>query len=144
MKSQLDNISKNGHINHTPLLPFYFKQIGVGIILVAFLPAIVVKGMSLGLNNGDRELLKYLSLNFLIFGMLVIGFSKDKLEDELTMALRLRSIVFAFVLAATGVILQPVSDWFFGFPFVDIDGQDVVFAMLLVYLTIYYLQKKGR
>lgn len=129
--------------NEFGLLPNYFKKIGIVIMLLSVIPAIMIKALHIKLGVTSKEFLKLLTINIFILGLLFIAWSKDKIEDEMTVALRLKSMGFAFIWAIFYVIIAPFVNILVNYP-TDITGQSLVLSMLLVYLFMYYVQKKGR
>lgn len=130
--------------NPAALLPKYFKKIGLIVIILAFVPSVTNKVMDLEMLQSQKDLLKEFTLNAIILGLSLVAWSRDKVEDEMTVALRLKSVAFAFSFAVGFVILSPVVDLLFKDPIQDSTGQSVVMGMLMMYLMIYYLQKIGR
>ena len=132
--------SKNEHA----LLPAYFKRIGLAVMILTFVPAIIVKAMSIEIAQSQKELLRVLNLNALILGLLFVAWSKDKVEDEMTVSIRLKAVSWSFTWAVLYVIIMPFIDLLFKEPIANLTGQSVVMSMLFVYLIMYYLQKWGR
>ena len=65
------------------LLPKYFKKIGLLLMILAFVPAVVVKSMNIEMVQSQKELFRVLTLNVFILGLLFVTWSKDKIEDEM-------------------------------------------------------------
>lgn len=131
---------KNGPI----LLPVYFKKIGLAVMVLAFVPATIVKSMSVELMQTQKDLYRVLTFNALILGLLFVAWSKDKVEDEMTVSIRLRAMAWSFTTTVLYVIFRPIVDLVFKDPIGTIMGQELVFCMLFGYLVMYYLQKRGR
>ena len=130
--------------NQAALLPKYFKRIGFVVMILAFVPAVVVKSMNVEMVQSQKELFRIFTLNAFILGLLFVAWSKDKVEDEMTVAVRLKAMASTFGWAVLYVIIKPVVDLLFKDPIQDLTGQQVVMSMLFVYLIMYYLQKIGR
>jgi hypothetical protein len=126
------------------LLPKYFKKIGLVVMILAFAPAVIVKSMNIEILQSQKELFKVFTLNAFILGLLFVAWSKDKVEDEMTIAIRLKAMAWSFSWAVFYVIVMPIMDLLFKDPLQDLTGQQVVMSMLFVYLIMYYLQKTGR
>lgn len=126
------------------LLPKYFKKIGLVVMILAFAPAVIVKSMNIEMLQSQKELFKIFTLNAFILGLLFVAWSKDKVEDEMTIAIRLKAMAWSFSWAVFYVIVMPIMDLLFKDPLQDLTGQQVVMSMLFVYLIMYYLQKTGR
>ena len=126
------------------LLPVYFRKIGLVVMILAFVPAIIVKAMNLELMQTQKEMFRVLTLNAVILGLLFFAWSRDKIEDEMTLSIRLKSMSVSFIFAVLIVIIMPFVDFLFKDPIVVLTGQHVVISMLFFYLIMYYLQKRGR
>jgi hypothetical protein len=130
--------------NEAVLLPKYFKKIGLVVMILAFVPAVVVKSMNIEMVQSQKELFRVFTLNAFILGLLFVAWSKDKVEDEMTVAIRLKAMAWTFSWAVLYVIVKPIVDLLFKDPIQDLTGQQVVMSMLFVYLIMYYIQKIGR
>jgi hypothetical protein len=126
------------------LLPKYFKIIGLVVMILAIVTAVFVKAMNIGMLQSQKELFRVFTLNAFIVGLLFVAWSRDKVEDEMTIAIRLKSMAWTFSYAVFNVIFKPIVDLLFKDPIQDLTGQQVVMSMLFVYLIIYYVQKIGR
>jgi FtsH-binding integral membrane protein len=130
--------------NQTGLLPHSFKKVGITVMVLAIVSALLVKTISIAIAQTQKNLFRVLTLNVFILGLLFVAWSRDKVEDEMTLALRLKSMGFAFLWAVLLVIVEPLVNVFFRNPIENGRAQGLVISMLFVYLTLYYLQKKGR
>lgn len=144
MKSKFDNRIGKGGDGLIPLLPHTFKKIGFLLLILPFLLAIIFRMRIIELATSQMELLKYLGFNVLIFGLFLIMWTRDKVEDELTMALRTKSMALALMISVFGCAFKPLSDLLLHQKITDLNGQDVLFSLLAVYFLLFYLQKKGR
>ena len=126
------------------LLPKYFKIIGLVVMIVAFVPVIIFKSLNIAMVVAQKELFRVLTLNAFILGLLFVAWSKDNVEDEMTVALRLKAMAWTFSWAVLYVFVKPIVDLLFKDPIQDLTGQQVIMSMLFVYLIMYYLQKIGR
>jgi hypothetical protein len=135
------------NVNYTKepvLLPGYFKMIGIGIMILAFAVAISFKSMNVEMGMDQKELLRELTMNGFILGLLFLASSRDKVEDELTLLIRLKSMSWTFVWAVFLVIVTPIIDLLFDDAIEPLSGQQVVGSMLCGYLIMYNWQKRNR
>lgn len=130
--------------NEFGLLPRYFMKIGVVVMILVFIPIVIVKAINVEMVQVDRELFRIFALNVFILGLLFVAWAKDKVEDEMTLTIRLKAMAWTFGWAVLYVIIKPIIDVLFKDPIQDLNGQQVVLSMLFVYLIMYYLQKIGR
>lgn len=126
------------------LLLLYFKKIGLLVMILAFIPAIIVKSMNVELVQTQKEIFRDLTFNSFILGLLFVAWSRDKVEDEMTVSIRLKAMSWTFTWAVLYVIITPFIALLFKDLNVRLTGQQVVMSMLFVYLTMYYLQKLSR
>lgn len=123
-------------------IPTYFKKIGLTIMVLALLPGLVVKIWDIELAQHSKELIRVLTKNAFILGVLLIALAKDKIEDEMIGALKLRTMAFAFVFGVLIVIITPLVDLISNDSISEMSGHRVVLSMLVVYLITYYLGKR--
>ncbi len=121
------------------LLPNYFKKIGLGFILASVVFVVSVKISGIHLSVEKKEMMKTISRDVVLLGMMFIAFSKEKDEDELTMLIRMKALASAFVYI---VIFKIVSDVF------GIIDQELIenmngyfFQMMIWYFFVYYSAK---
>ncbi len=121
------------------LLPNYFKKIGLGFILASVFFVVSVKISGIHLSVEKKEMMKTISRDVVLLGMMFIAFSKEKDEDELTMLIRMKALASAFVYI---VIFKIVSDVF------GIIDQELIenmngyfFQMMIWYFFVYYSAK---
>ena len=121
------------------LLPNYFKKIGLGFILASVVFVVSVKISGIHPTAEKKEMMKTISRDVVLLGMMFIAFSKEKDEDELTMLIRMKALASAFVYI---VIFKIVSDVF------GIIDQELIenmngyfFQMMIWYFFVYYSAK---
>lgn len=144
MESKFYTVKKRKAGGETGLLPFYWKKIGLAVMVLAFVPAIIVKVLHLDIAQANKELFRLLTMNAFILGLLLVAWAKDRMEDEMTIAIRLKAMGWAFIWAILLVIIKPLVDLLLKDRIADMKSQELVVSMLFVYLLMYYLQKKGR
>lgn len=119
------------------LLPNQFKFIGSIVVLFAVITVILLKEKAPLLLPAYKPLV----INAVILGLSVIIWSKDKVEDEMILTIRLRAMAGSFVAGVVYVFVAPILDFLFTDPVGIIDAQQVVLYMLIGYLLSYYIQK---
>lgn len=84
----------------------------------------------------------------ILFGMLLISISKNKIEDEFIESLRSQSYRFAFILAVLYALIQPLINYGVGFllnqneNFESFSYFQVLFFMLVVQLMVFWQLKR--
>jgi hypothetical protein len=135
-------MQKSNYINSPlRLAPVYFKKIGLALIVLTVLFSLFFKQMHWLITPTKKEILKYIIKDFFLIGLGCIAFSRDKIEDELTMAIRMKSMVAAFTMILTCIILWPFLNLLFNDPMKDIQANQMAFQMLFFYLGWYYSLK---
>ena len=123
-------------------LPTYFKRIGLAVMVLAVVPLVLKAIGSIDMARQTRHLVGVLTMNAFILGMLLIALAKDKVEDEMFIAIRIQSMAVAFIFAVFYVIVTPFVALAFNDPVDTMTGQQVVLTMLLIYLFTYYMRKR--
>jgi len=136
---------QNEKFNKQPkLLGVHFKKIGVVVMILSMVPGLIVKTMHIALMESQKDLLKSLSYSGFLLGLLFIVLSRDKVEDELTIHIRITSMQEMFIFAVIYVTIKPLIVWVLQSPFTDVTGQQLVTLMLVGYLISFYLKKLNR
>ena len=121
------------------LLPNYFKKIGLGFILASVVFVVSVKISGIHPTAEKKEMMKTISRDVVLLGMMFLAFSKEKDEDELTMLIRMKALASAFVYI---VIFKIVSDVFGIIDKELIENMNgYFFQMMIWYFFIYYSAK---
>lgn len=126
------------------LLPYAFKKLGALVMILSILPALLLKFAMIRTPFADKEILRLLTMNGFILGLLFIAMSRDREEDELTLALRLKSIGLSFSFGTLFTILNPFLMKAFDGRIETSSAQSLVLIMLINYLLFYYVQKAAR
>jgi hypothetical protein len=136
---------QNEKFNKQPkLLGVHFKKIGVVVMVLSMVPGLIVKTMHIVVMESQKDLLKSLSYSGFLLGLLFIALSRDKVEDELTIHIRITSMQEMFIFAVIYVMIKPLIVWVLQSPFTDVSGQQLVTLMLVGYLISFYLKKLNR
>ncbi len=128
-------------------LPHRFMAIGVAIVIVSIVGMFV---RAFALDN-EVEWLKQLLQKTLLVGMLIMSMSKDKVEDEMTIALRAQSYAIAFVVGVIYALIMPYVEYGVsnlvhsgGEAFKDLGDFQVLLFMLMIQLMFYHNLKRFR
>ena len=120
------------YINQIRLLPRYFKIVGLSVVIISFL-------LRIWANPLMPDLKLYLP-SLIILGMSIIAFSRNKVEDELTMLIRLKAMSAAFIGGIIEVMLSPVfRNWLS--PNTNDSGR-LIGKMLFFYFLFFYLLRR--
>ena len=128
-------------------LPDRFMAIGVAIVIVSIV-GLFVRAFAL---DNEVEWLKQLLQKTLLVGMLIMSMSKDKVEDEMTIALRAQSYAIAFVVGVIYALIMPYVEYGVsnlvhsgGEAFKDLGDFQVLLFMLMIQLMFYHNLKRFR
>ena len=128
-------------------LPHTFFNIGIAIAALA----IVFMFIRAFLLEGENEWFKIIAKQALLLGMLVMSISKDKQEDEMTIALRSQSYTIAFVLGVLYALILPYVEFGVsnavhsgGEIFKTLGDFQVLIFMLMIQLMFYHNLKRYR
>jgi hypothetical protein len=130
------------------LLPYYGKTIGVLTSMAAIISMLLVNNI---LTEFERmALLNKIFYSFILLGLTMISFSKDKNEDERIANLRFRSLSFSLGLMMLLFIIEPLIIMLVDLFFTDLnyekgiyDGLPIfIIAINIGHLIYFYLFKK--
>lgn len=138
------HISEGAKRNEAGLMPHSFKRVGIAVMVLSIVPMIFIKATGMDLGPAQRAISREITADVFVLGLLFFAWSKDKVEDEMTVALRLRSMSFAFFWGVLLVVLEPLVNVLFRDTAAGTSARGLVVSMLFFYLILYYLQKRGR
>lgn len=119
----------------------HFKKMGIGIILIAIITGLSIKLLHIEMMPTQKAFFKVFTMNGFILGLLFVALAKEKVEDEMIAQMRLKAMSQTFIWAVLYVIILPFVDLVFRDPVQNLTGQQLVLAMLFVYLLNYHSQK---
>jgi len=114
------------------------------MILMPVLFLVTTKLLYPGLLKTQSDAVDLVATNLLIAGLFLITLSKDKVEDELIMLLRLKAMGIAFGIAIIYVIMDPLFSLIWGEQIKELNGSMIIMNMLFVYIVFFFLLKKMR
>lgn len=126
------------------MLPNYFKKIGVLIMIVTFVVLVILKIMHSDILHVQSHLFRIFSINTFLLGLFFVAAARDKVEDEMTAFIRLKSMQWAFLFSIIYVIFRPFEYLIWGDPIEEMQAQGLVLLMLIAYLLMYFIQKKRK
>ncbi|MCB0746743.1 MAG: hypothetical protein H6613_04640 [Ignavibacteriales bacterium] len=119
-------------------LPNHYKKIGIAILIISFI-SIFINGFSL-----NQPEVKIISKFGILIGLLIISISKELLEDELVIKLRMQSYTFAFIAAVGYSLMLPFINYLFDITFQSANatlkeiGDFTILWMLLIVQVLYF------
>jgi hypothetical protein len=131
-----------------PPFPNYFKKIGAGTVLftvAVLMPASIwLKDVNPAVFENYKSLFRILFIDLIYIGFLLYIGSREKIEDELIVKIRLNSLAFAFIMGILWVIMQPVINFILSKQMENIPDQGIVLFMLVFYTIIFHFSKRNR
>lgn len=121
------------------LLPQAFKKFGFGVILLSLAIAIIFTKV-LDINSANmRPFIE----SAILAGLLLIAFSKNAIEDELSFKIRLKGLSAAFIFGVCLVILNPFLGLLFDGDALSSKGSvEMLISMFLFYFLMVFLMKR--
>jgi hypothetical protein len=127
------------------LLPNYCKWVGLSLMLLLGLFFLVAKFLIPEfVHNNEVVIFDVVGPRVFLLGFLIICLSRDKVEDELTLLVRLRALGFTFILVAGMVIVEPIANLICKDPNINVTATHFVLRMLIAYQIIFFIFKKVR
>ena len=140
---EANNLKK---LQNLKILPYRVKGIGTTMVFLSLLALVAGKFFI-----EDYHTLRLLIKNLLLVSLLLVSISRDKVEDELTLVLRLQSYAFAFITGVVYAMVQPFANLLVASvistetaTLTELDVKQVLFFMLLVQLFYFNLTKRLR
>jgi hypothetical protein len=124
------------------LLPTNFKKVAFGIMLISAL--LVVLSIS-KLLPIDKEIIKTVAKSGFLISLLLLVITRNKIEDELTLRIRLKAFAASFIYGVGIVIIEPFINLLFGGSFLTEKGvTELLISMFLFYFIMIFIMKKNR
>lgn len=112
------------------LLPFYFKIIGICLLITCIVVYLLIHLLSIDLGQNQYELLNQLLFSFSCLALFFLNFYKRKSEDESWILKRLHCIFFSLFLGINFYILNSFLNVISAGSFYNIGGEIVFFILL--------------
>ena len=123
------------------LLPNYYRKIGfalVGIVIIIIILSITK------IIVAEDELLKSISGSILLIAFLLIALASNKIEDELTIIIRLRAFAVAFIMGVIWTATDPLVNLMFeGQFFTNLGAIGLLNTMFVVYFITVFFKKNS-
>ena len=120
------------------LLPNHFKKIGVLLILITFILAVILKVFHFD-DYFNKKIIGTVIIDLLIIFCCMIILSRDKIEDEMTIFIRLKEFAGTFFGMVAMVIARNIMDIASGENPKDYSATELIFAMCFFHLTFHYV-----
>ena len=128
-------------------LPKVFMTIGLAIVVIS-ITTMFIRAFAL---EGDSIWLKELAKKGLLIGMLLMSVSRDKEEDEMTVALQSQSYAMAMIGGVVYALVMPYVEFGVsnmvnsgGETLKDLGDFQVLLFMLMIQLMFYHILKRNR
>ncbi|MDI9364908.1 MAG: hypothetical protein QM541_08150 [Flavobacterium sp.] len=144
MKNKLYSTARRKKENIINLFPNYFKKIGIALMLLGLIPAGFISQTDFAfVKLIPKDVMKLITIDLCLVGLLLMAWAKDKIEDEMTMYMRLKAIEWTFMYAVIYVIIAPLLDRILNTSSItDINSKGLIVMMVTVYLIQFNIQKK--
>jgi hypothetical protein len=130
-----------------PPFPNYFKKIGIGTVLfviIVLIPVtICLKTYNPEAFENHKQLFGILFIDIICLGFLLYAGAKEKVEDELIIKVRLQSMALAFLFGVIWTMTQPVIQYILNNKIMNMQGQNIILFMLIMYVVFFNSSKKN-
>jgi len=124
------------------LLPPKFKKIALGIILASILAVVFSKLKIIALN---KDVVGTVSMSGFLIGLLLLAITSDKIEDELTLRIRLKAFAASFISGVIMVVVEPFINFLFDGNFsIESNSTKLLITMLFFYFFMLFVMKRNR
>jgi hypothetical protein len=111
------------------------------LLSIAFL--LIDKGLNFESLQAKNKIIPIFCINIFILGLLLIILTKEKVEDEMLMALRFKAMGFTFMSAVIFVMIEPLFNQIEGSNRVSTSSY-LVIAMLIAHIIYFFILKRFR
>lgn len=132
--------------NYQYLLPNHYKKVGIAL-LIASLTALIARKYLFE----DLDIVQEIGRKGMLLALLLITLSKEKIEDELITKLRGQAFAAAFIAGVIYTLVQPLINYMVAYLikpekaiYSDLGDFIVMWFMLIIYLTFFYMFKRYR
>lgn len=125
------------------LLPYRFKNVAYGLLLLTF---VFILFTLLDIVVIEKETAKTLSSSGILLALLLLALTSDRIEDELTLRIRVKAFAASFIYGVTYVVVMPFINLIFDGDFItdNMGMEGLLFTMFLFYFGMFGLMKKHR
>ena len=120
------------------LLPNYFKKVGLSLIIITIISIVITKVFHVD-DLVNKKILGTIFLNLLIFFCCMIIFSRDKIEDEMTILIRLKQFAGTFAGMVAMVICRNIMDIATDENPKNYSATELILFMCFIHLTFHYV-----
>ena len=122
------------------LLPHKFKIVGYALLAISLVLFII---SSTDLIAVEKEIIKNGFFDLVLIAFLVLALSKEKVEDERSMKLRLLAFAATFLYGVIFALISPFGSILFNGSFeIDLQANQLLFTMFLWYFAVFYFMKR--
>ncbi len=122
------------------LLPHKFKIVGYALLAISLVLFII---SSTDLIAVEKEIIKNGFFDLVLIAFLVLALSKEKVEDERSMKLRLLVFAATFLYGVIFALISPLGSILFNGSFeIDLQANQLLFTMFLWYFGVFYFMKR--
>ncbi len=124
------------------LLPNYFKKIAWGLLTLSVIIIVLSISKVLLIN---KELINNIFESGILLSLLLMALTNDKIEDELTMKIRVGAFAGSFISGVAFFIAYPFVNLIFDGSFMsDVGAFQLLLTMLFFYFGFFSLAKRKR
>jgi hypothetical protein len=128
--------------NELRLLPRYFSKISFGMILATICFVLLTVSETI---TFDKEIAKTISKSLFLISLLIIALTKNKIEDELTIVIRLKALAASFIWGVLVVIIDSLINLISDGSFLSNKGvTELLLSMFLFYFLMVFIYKRNR
>ncbi|KAA3598355.1 MAG: hypothetical protein DWQ06_11575 [Calditrichaeota bacterium] len=121
-------------------LPYKFKKIGLILVILCFLALTALK-----FSTADVSAIQMILKKIFLLSLLLVSISRDEIEDELVVKLRVQAYSMAFLCGIIYAIVQPYINFIVEETTAfELGDFQVLTFMLLLHLGFFHLLKRIR
>ncbi|KJF45038.1 hypothetical protein [Draconibacterium sediminis] len=129
--------------NNLRLLPRRFKKAAFSLIALTIFFVVLIFSEFVTV---EKELAKTVTSSGILLSFLLLALTRDKVEDELTLIIRLKALAASFIYGVGYVVISPFVNLLFDGEFIndEMGTEGLLLTMFLFYFGMLWLMKKNR
>jgi len=129
--------------NNLRLLPRRFEKVAFSLIALTIFFVVLIFSEFVTV---EKELAKTVTSSGILLSFLLLALTRDKVEDELTLIIRLKALAASFIYGVGYVVISPFVNLLFDGEFIndEMGTEGLLLTMFLFYFGMLWLMKKNR
>ena len=141
MESKVVKMKEKKFDEQFNLLGYRFKKIGFVIVGLLIIGLVLFQLFNVESWPEHQDVVKSIYLRLMILGLLLIAWSREKMEDERIYIRKVKSMARTLMFISFIVLTRPLAFIFSGSTYPEMTGEALVIGMLIFQIGMFYFEK---